>query len=345
MHALSTLLPHGAARRDEVTLAASSSSVHRWLADGDLVLAHPGVLALPDRVREWDVRARAATLWARGPLSHASALVHLGLLPRDTAPIHITVPADRWPRGSDGVVAHRTTLPMSVVHRPGPSVATDARHPSPAPRRSAPPEQSTASASASASSGASATLPVLGLARSLVDAWAWASSTRLNPRASTDMAAVRHAIIGAVRDGQVAVEAVRAESTAQRMHAGRRTLGRLLDLVEGGCQSELEVFGVLHVLHFPGLPACAQQHEVTVPGLRVRLDAAWPELRVAVELDGHRFHSSRADRERDMRRDTALAASGWVVLRFSYERLTTDPDGCRREIELVLRRRAHELAA
>jgi hypothetical protein len=306
MHALPTLLPHGTARRDDVTLASSSSSVSRWLTDGDLVLAHPGVLALPGRAQEWDVRARAATLWARGPLSHTSALVHLGLIPRDARPIHVTVPADRWPRGSDGVVAHRTTLPMQVDHRDP---------------------------------------PVLGLARSLVDAWAWASSTRLNPRAAADMVAVRHALIGAVRDQRVATDDVRAQSDAQRIHAGRVALRQLLDLVAAGCQSELEVFGVLHVLAISGMPACVQQHPVALPGLRLHLDAAWPDLRVAVELDGHRFHSSRADRERDMRRDTTLTAAGWVVLRFSYARLTTDPEGCRREIELVLRRRALELAA
>ena len=262
-------------------------------------------MGLPDRAREWDVRARAATLWTRGPLSHTSALVHLGLLPRDTAPVHVTVPADRWPRGSAGVVAHRTTLPMDVADHSG--------------------------------------LPVLGLARSLVDAWSWASSTRLNPRAAADLAALRPVIVAAIRDGRVQVAQVRAESAAQRIHAGRVALGVLLDLVEQGCQSELEIFGVLHVLGHPSLPRCTQQHRVTLLDGRVRLDAAWPGLRVAVEMDGHRFHSSRADRERDMRRDTALAALGWIVLRFSYQRLTTDPEGCRREIEAVLRRRALEL--
>ncbi|SCX49014.1 Transcriptional regulator, AbiEi antitoxin, Type IV TA system [Klenkia marina] len=340
MHALSSLLPHGAARRDEVTLAASSSSVTRWLADGDLVLPHPGVLALPGRIREWDVRARAATLWAHGPLSHQSALVHLGLLPRDTGPIHVTVPADRWPRGSDDVLAHRTTLPMAVLHHRGPA-AGQGRSPSVSARLAGSP----AADREPPTSGRPEALPVLGLARSLVDAWAWASCTRLNPRAAIDMTTVRHALIGAVRDGQVEVAAVRAESAVQRTHAGRRTLEQLLGLIEAGCQSELEVFGLLHVLRIPDLPRCVHQHEVALPGVRARLDAAWPHLRVAVELDGHRFHSSRADRERDMRRDTALAAAGWVVLRFSHARLTTDPEGCRREIELVLRRRAHELAA
>lgn len=62
------------------------------------------------------------------------------------------------------------------------------------------------------------------------------------------------------------------------------------------------------------------------------MDAAWPEARVAVELDGAAFHGSKEQRERDLRRDSALAAAGWVVLRFSYARLVNDPEGCRREI-------------
>ncbi|QNG38055.1 DUF559 domain-containing protein [Geodermatophilaceae bacterium NBWT11] len=218
----------------------------------------------------------------------------------------MTVPADRWPRGAAGVLAHRTTLPMHVVEHEG--------------------------------------VPVPGLARSLVDAWAWACSTRLNPRAAQDLPVVRHAVIAACREGRVRVQDLRGESAAQRIHAGRVTLTTLLDLVEQGCQSELEVFGVLHVLRAASLPRCVQQHRVTLlDGRRVVLDAAWPELRVAVEMDGHRFHGDRAARERDMRRDTGLAALGWIVLRFSYRRLTSDPEGCRREIEAVLRRRALEL--
>ncbi len=63
---------------------------------------------------------------------------------------------------------------------------------------------------------------------------------------------------------------------------------------------------------------------------------------MAVALDGAASHGSRDQRERDLRRDTALAALGWVVLRSSYRRLTTDPEGCRREIEAVVRRRLAE---
>jgi len=74
-------------------------------------------------------------------------------------------------------------------------------------------------------------------------------------------------------------------------------------------------------------------------GRHVDLDAAYVAAKVGVELDGAAFHGSPQDRERDTRRDAALATLGWVVLRFSYRRLTHDPAGCRAEIETVVRQR------
>ena len=106
-------------------------------------------------------------------------------------------------------------------------------------------------------------------------------------------------------------------------------------MVEQGCQSELEIWGVRKVLEGPGMPRFVQQHPVALSSGTVRLDAALPELRVAVEMDGMAFHDSPEARERDRRRDVVLAARGWVVLRFSHRRLTTDPEGCRREIVAV----------
>jgi very-short-patch-repair endonuclease len=88
------------------------------------------------------------------------------------------------------------------------------------------------------------------------------------------------------------------------------------------------------------MPAFVQQHRVSVASGAARLDAAVPHLKVAVELDGAAFHGSAADRERDTRRDVALAAVGWVVLRFSYRRLPREPDACHREILAVCRARA-----
>ena len=141
-----------------------------------------------------------------------------------------------------------------------------------------------------------------------------------------------------MRARRISVGALRADSAAHRMHAGRSPLVELLDLIAGGCESELEIWGVTRVLPGPPrVPPPVQQHPVRLDGGRwVRLDAAYPDALVAVELDGAAFHGSRAARERDLRRDTALAALGWVVLRFSYARLIADPEGCRREIEAVV---------
>src|SRR4051794_3296607 len=287
----------------DLTRACSASSVARWTAEGHLVHVHPGVVMLPGLLDDPRARARAATLWVRGPLSHLSALAAWEVTASFPELVHVTVPVGRFPRGSSGVIAHRTTLPL-------PTTTVDG-------------------------------LLVVHLNRSLVDAWSWAHSPRRNPEASAEIPLVRQAVIESVRDRDVSLAGLRAESAAQPIHGGRAELGRLLDLVADGCQSELEIWGVTHVLPGPPtLPRWIQQYRLRLAGGRwIQVDAAYPEAQVIVELDGAAFHGSRNARERDLRRDTALAAHGWIVLRFSYARLTSDPEGCRREIDAVVRGR------
>jgi hypothetical protein len=184
-------------------------------------------------------------------------------------------------------------------------------------------------------------IPVTDLSRSLVDAWDWALRTRQGRLPRGGQALVRQAVIECVRSRRTSVASLLAQSAACPVHAGRAELSRLLGLVADGCESELEIWGVTRVLPGPPrVPAWTQQYPIRLSdGRQVRLDAAYPDAGVAVELDGAAFHGSRAARERDLRRDSALAALGWVVLRFSYARLMSDPDGCRREIEAVVLRR------
>ncbi|RBY94713.1 hypothetical protein DQ244_05410 [Blastococcus sp. TBT05-19] len=180
-------------------------------------------------------------------------------------------------------------------------------------------------------------LPVTPLPRSLVDAWGWAHSAR----GSAELVeTARRAVLESLRDRQVDLPALRFELGRQPALAGRRGLVELAELVAQGCESELEIWGVQHVLRGPGMPVFQQQYRVSLPFGTVRLDAAVPELKVAVEMDGAAFHGSAEARERDIRRDAALAARGWVVLRFSYRRLRQEPEACRREILAVCRARA-----
>jgi very-short-patch-repair endonuclease len=184
--------------------------------------------------------------------------------------------------------------------------------------------------------------PVTGLPRAVIDTWGLSHEATAHRGAKAQARAV---VIETLRERRVTAQHLRAEVTSRPTLAGRGAFVELLGLVEQGCESELEIWGVRHVLQGPGMPNFVQQHRVHLPWGTVRLDATVPELKVAVELDGAAFHGSPAARERDIRRDTALAARGRVVLRFSYRRLRSDPEGCRREIPEVCRARRMLLAA
>ena len=174
------------------------------------------------------------------------------------------------------------------------------------------------------------------VARSLVDTWGDAHRDRA-ARSSPGVA--RAALLRAVQRRQVTTVQVTAELARRPNLPGRAELEQLARLVQGGSHSELEIFGVQHILAVPGLPECRRQHRILLPDGPVLLDAAWPEVRLAVELDGAAFHGSEEDRERDLRRDAALAVLGWQTLRFSYRRATSNPAGCQAQIGETYRRR------
>ncbi len=46
------------------------------------------------------------------------------------------------------------------------------------------------------------------------------------------------------------------------------------------------------------------------------VDFGFPDIKLAVEVDGKAYHSSPADLERDRRRTAYLAKCGWTVIRF-----------------------------
>lgn len=149
------------------------------------------------------------------------------------------------------------------------------------------------------------------------------------------------------------IEAVRRRlTTAPRVRAtlagrsGCRSaaeLTGLLGLLERGCHSELEIWGVQQVLAIPGMPTAQHQILVAHDGRRAYLDAGWEEVLLGVEFDGAASHASAAQRENDLRRDAWLASLGWLILRFTYRRLTTDTQGVRQEIRSAYEVRRSQL--
>lgn len=58
------------------------------------------------------------------------------------------------------------------------------------------------------------------------------------------------------------------------------------------------------------------------------VDAYLPSWRLIVEGDGRRWHTRRADMERDRLRDNEATAHGFAVLRFTYEMLRDARHSC-----------------
>ncbi|MCW2497380.1 DUF559 domain-containing protein [Jatrophihabitans sp.] len=149
----------------------------------------------------------------------------------------------------------------------------------------------------------------------------------------------RAPMIKATRSGLVTTGELAATVSAMPRLTGRRALLELVELLGGGCESELEIWGHVKVFDVAGLRHAVRQLRVVAAGRTYRLDRAYRAERVAVELDGAAHHGSRSQRERDLVRDAALASRGWLVVRFSHRRLHDDVRGCRRDLLAVLARR------
>jgi len=61
---------------------------------------------------------------------------------------------------------------------------------------------------------------------------------------------------------------------------------------------------------------------------KYRLDFAFPEFQIAVELDGHDYHKTKDQRTSDSQRDRYLLSKGWVTIRFTGTEIYHNTSGC-----------------
>jgi very-short-patch-repair endonuclease len=67
------------------------------------------------------------------------------------------------------------------------------------------------------------------------------------------------------------------------------------------------------------IPKPLIQHEVWHAGRFIaRVDAAYPDIKLAIEVDGYQHHASPEAFQRDRTRQNRLVALGWTVLRFTW---------------------------
>lgn len=98
---------------------------------------------------------------------------------------------------------------------------------------------------------------------------------------------------------------------------------------------------LLRVLRLGGLPRPVLQFPHPAPGYDGRrVDAAYPQARLLIEVDSATWHGGWADRRRDLARDRAALAVGYRTIRVDKKTLDDDPAGFVAEVRSALGRAA-----
>ena len=77
-----------------------------------------------------------------------------------------------------------------------------------------------------------------------------------------------------------------------------------------------------------------------MPAYGYVIDFAFPDRKVAVEIDGFSFHRDAAAFQRDRTKRNLLTANGWTVLNFTWTDLVDRPAQVAADVRAVLRRAA-----
>ncbi len=74
-----------------------------------------------------------------------------------------------------------------------------------------------------------------------------------------------------------------------------------------------------------GLPVPTLEHEVIGPGFRYKIDLAYPEVGLGLELDSASWHLNRKSFEKDRQRLNALQNLGWSMRLFTWSDFSMQP--------------------
>ncbi len=154
-------------------------------------------------------------------------------------------------------------------------------------------------------------------------------------------ASLESALESALRQRLTTLDRVRrrADERSGRGRRGCNKLRRLLDrraLDDVDTGSDLEV-AWQRVIREGSFPDPVRQFKCRLPdGSEGRADFAWPEAKVAVEIDSWKWHFGRQCWVRDGEKSNELQIDGWVVLHFSKEHICGKRDYVIRTINAVL---------
>ncbi|CAN5426125.1 MAG: type IV toxin-antitoxin system AbiEi family antitoxin domain-containing protein [Acidimicrobiia bacterium] len=114
----------------------------------------------------------------------------------------------------------------------------------------------------------------------------------------------------------------------RRGRPGSRSFRSVMSEIGPGlarAESVLEMLAVT-LLADTGLPSPVQQYPFPWREVREgRVDLAYPEQRMIIELDGRRWHSRTESLDGDHQRDRTAQLAGWRVFRFTWHQLESNP--------------------
>jgi very-short-patch-repair endonuclease len=99
---------------------------------------------------------------------------------------------------------------------------------------------------------------------------------------------------------------------------------------------EKKLYGLTMSLNMP-FPLYAQYS--AGPAMDYQLDAAIPNLKIGIEADGEIWHNNPDKIAKDKRRDSELAANGWIIIRFTDKEINDHPQDCLNVLIKVIKKR------
>jgi very-short-patch-repair endonuclease len=134
---------------------------------------------------------------------------------------------------------------------------------------------------------------------------------------------LERAVAQAERCNLITIEGIMTLVNAHPHHRGTRVLRALLegDATPSLTRSEAEsrLLGLIR-------KARLRAPRTNVRVLTYEVDFLWPTEKLIVEVDGYAFHASASAFARDRRRDAALIASGYRVVRLTWHDIVSEPE-------------------
>lgn len=159
--------------------------------------------------------------------------------------------------------------------------------------------------------------------------------------AVADTATVEAAVTDALRRGRTTLARLRncLDEAGGKGRPGASAFRSILEALGGQPVESVLELKLLRLLRRHGLPEPVCQFDVRKGNAVVaRVDVAYPELRLAIEADGFRFHAGPGSWERDLARRNALTALGWHVIHVTWPDLSERPRRVAEDVRQALRR-------